>query len=144
MKDVIFEVCVFNTLTGAYEYVEVTEEVFHAFQRSGWHIDYTNRRFQQFESRFSELRGPGGSSFEDSSALAFDVDFAQIVMTEQAKAALAKAIRQLSKDELCLIKAVFIDGKSVRGYAKEIGMPMMTVQNRKKQLLKKIRYVMKE
>jgi len=37
-----YEVTVFNTVTGKYEKVSVSKEVYHAFMRTGWNIKDNN------------------------------------------------------------------------------------------------------
>lgn len=50
-----------------------------------------------------------------------------------------KALYNLDYDEYKLIKALFFDGKTVREYAKKIGIPKSTVENRKKSIMKKMK-----
>ena len=56
---------------------------------------------------------------------------------------LKKALLRLSNEEYKIIKALFYDEKSVRKYAREVGIPVMTIQNKKKKILQKLKKFLK-
>ena len=49
-----------------------------------------------------------------------------------------EALDQLNKDERKIIDLLFFEGKTVRECADELGAPTMTIQCRKKKILKKL------
>ena len=68
-------------------------------------------------------------------AIGRDVDYEKEIIISK----LLDEIKTLTDDEQMLIKGVYIDGKTLREIAKEIGLPVMTLQNRKKKVLKKLK-----
>ena len=56
---------------------------------------------------------------------------------------LKKALLKLDNDEYKMIRELFFKEKTVREYAKVLGLPYATVQYKKKQLLKKLKNLMK-
>lgn len=48
-------------------------------------------------------------------------------------------IKTLRNDEQMLIKELYIDGKTLRELSNELGVPIMTIQNRKKKILEKLK-----
>lgn len=57
---------------------------------------------------------------------------------------LKQALLKLDNNEYELIKALFYDERTVREYAKTLGIPFMTLQNRKKKILQKIKKYLKQ
>ena len=56
---------------------------------------------------------------------------------------LKKALLKLDNDEYKMIRELFFKEKTVREYAKVLGLPYATVQYKKKQVLKKLKNLMK-
>lgn len=56
---------------------------------------------------------------------------------------LKKALLKLDDHEYKLIKELFFNGKTVREYAKNVGIPFTTIQSRKEQILKKLKKIIK-
>ena len=56
---------------------------------------------------------------------------------------LKKALLKLDNDEYKMIRELFFKEKTVREYAKVLGLPYATVQYKKKQVLKKLKKLMK-
>lgn len=48
-------------------------------------------------------------------------------------------IKTMNLDEQMLIKRLYVDGKTLREISDETGLPIMTIQNRKKKILKKLK-----
>lgn len=48
-------------------------------------------------------------------------------------------IKNLTYEEQMLIKGLYIEGKTLRELSKELGAPIMTIQNRKKRILEKLK-----
>lgn len=68
-------------------------------------------------------------------AIGRNVDYEKEVLISQV----LDEIKSLNHDEQMLIKALYIDGKTLREISKETGLPVMTLQNRKKKILKKLK-----
>lgn len=64
-----------------------------------------------------------------------DVDYEKEVLISQV----LEEIKSLNHDDQMLIQELYINGKTLREMSKEIGLPVMTLQNRKKKILKKLR-----
>ncbi len=56
---------------------------------------------------------------------------------------LEEALFQLNDEEYNLIKALFFEQKTLREYAKMLGIPFMTIQNRKNKILEKLKKFLK-
>ena len=70
-----------------------------------------------------------------------DVDFEvqKKIELEQLK----KELLKLSEDDYKIIKALFFNEQTVRKYAKQTGIPVMTIQNRKMKILEKLKKILK-
>lgn len=64
-----------------------------------------------------------------------NVDYDKEVIISQA----LDEIKNLTYEEQMLIKGLYIEGKTLRELSKELGNPVMTLQNRKKKVLKKLK-----
>ncbi len=64
-----------------------------------------------------------------------NVDYNKEVIISQ----ILDEIKNLTYEEQMLIKGLYIDGKTLRELSKELGNPVMTLQNRKKKILKKLK-----
>lgn len=68
-------------------------------------------------------------------AIGRDVDYAKEVLISQV----LDEIKSLNHDDQILVKELYIDGKTLREMSEETGVPVMTLQNRKKKLLRKLK-----
>lgn len=68
-------------------------------------------------------------------AVGKNVDYEKEVLISQV----LDEIKALNQDEQMLIKALYIDGKTLREMSNETGIPIMTLQNRKRKVLENIR-----
>lgn len=133
---------VYNTATGKYEEVDVSDEVYTAYTRSGWNIDDNNSSFYRHEIQISSLMGSENSNHEN---------FHELISAERHTEYLAErrlwieqiknAIMLLSPDEQMLIRALFFEGMSEREYAKCLGIPQRTINNRKFRLISKLKKI---
>ena len=46
---------IYNTMTGEFELVQVTKEVFQTYRRTKWHIEDSTERFYKHETQMSSL-----------------------------------------------------------------------------------------
>lgn len=56
---------------------------------------------------------------------------------------LKKALLELTEDEYKIIKALFYKEKTIREYAKKLGIPFTTLQSRKDKIIKKLKKILK-
>jgi DNA-directed RNA polymerase specialized sigma subunit len=123
--------------------IEATKNEYVKWRKEKDHSDYVQEQQQNSGFQFvsyqyldSEDALLNEASLEDT-GINIEADYIE----SDEKAALKKALSQLSEDEYHMIGYFFLSGNkgTVRGYADITGIPVMTVQNRKKALLKKIK-----
>lgn len=68
-------------------------------------------------------------------AVGLDVDYGKEVLISQV----FDEIKTLNHDEQMLIKALYIDGKTLREISEKTSTPVMTLHNRKRKILTKIK-----
>lgn len=134
---------VYNPASGEYEDVEVTEEVYNVYRRTGWNMDKNDAKHFANSTPFSSLIGGDDGAYENFSEFISDADNPLLIMTDKlSRQTLRRALDALSDEEYRLISAIYISGKSEREYAEETGIPPMTVHDRKVRILKKIKKFM--
>lgn len=131
---------VFNAATGKYDDVEVSDEVFTAYTRSGWNIDDNNASFYKHEIQISSLIGNEDDNYENFHEFLTPERYTEHLVErrlwiEQIK----NGILQLSPDEQKLIRALFFEGISEREYARRMEIPQKTINNRKLKLITKLK-----
>ena len=57
MSEKTYILNVYNTMTGEFELVQVTKEVFQTYRRTKWHIEDSTERFYKHETQMSSLIG---------------------------------------------------------------------------------------
>ena len=55
---------IYNTMTGEFELVQVTKEVFQTYRRTKWHIEDSTERFYKHETQMSSLIGGANDGYE--------------------------------------------------------------------------------
>lgn len=68
-------------------------------------------------------------------AIGRNVDYEKEVLISQV----LDEIKSLNQDEQMLIKGLYIDGNTLREISEKTGIPVMTLQNRKKKILFKLK-----
>ena len=138
-----YTLSVYDTLTGKYENVPVTEEIYRVYRRTGWNIEDNNASFYEHEIQFSQLIGGDDGAYENFREFVSDTDVtSNAAMDSIYKELLYKAMASLAENEADLITALFFDGKTEREYAAETGIPQKTVNDRKQRILVKIKKFM--
>ncbi len=131
---------VYNTATRKYENVEVSDEVYTAYTRSGWNIDDNNSSFYKHEIQISSLVKNEDINYENFHELSsVERHTEHLVERRLGIEKIKNAILILSPDEQMLIRALFFEGVSEREYASRLGIPQKTLNNRKLKLLSKLR-----
>lgn len=128
-----FILTTFDTLTGKYEEVPVTEDVYRFYRRSQWNERHRNSMFQRneiTESRFKSINSTEDEEFIINGCP--DNGAETIFFQDYEKERVEAAIEELSFKYRESIYALFFEGLSERQYSKSRGIPLMTVNNRKR------------
>ena len=64
MSEKVYVLNVYNTMTGQYELIQVTKEVFQAYRRTKWNIEDSTERFFKHETQMSSLIGGENDGYE--------------------------------------------------------------------------------
>ncbi len=129
---------VFNSATGNFEDVEVTEAVYNAYRRSGWNMDKNDAKHSANSTPFSSLIGGDNGTYENFSEFVSETDNPLFIVSDKlARQSLHRALNILSDEETALITALFFEEKTERQYADEIGVFRNAVHKKKVRILKK-------
>ncbi len=133
---------VYNTITSKYENVEVSDEVYSAYTRSGWNIDDNNSSFYKHEIQISSTVDSEDENYENfHEFLSAERHTEFLVVRQSGIEQIKNAIMLLSPDEQILIRALFYDGMSEREVARRFRIPQKTLNNRKRKLLSKLKKI---
>ena len=64
MSEKAYILNIYNTMTGEFELVQVTKEVFQTYRRTKWHIEDSTERFYKHETQMSSLIGGENDGYE--------------------------------------------------------------------------------
>ena len=64
MSEKVYVLNVYNTMTGQYELIQVTKEVFQTYRRTKWNIEDSTERFFKHETQMSSLIGGENEGYE--------------------------------------------------------------------------------
>ena len=130
-----------NTANGKYENVEVTEEVYRAYMRTGWNIKDNDESFFKHQIQFSALLGNIDDAVENFKELMnAKADTEEIVELNTDLQMLCKAMKKLSKDELQLI---YFENKTERECAEIYAISQKNINKKKKRILCKLNKLIK-
>lgn len=131
---------VYNTMTGLYEDVEVSEEVYCEYRRGQWRINKNEDKHRAGEIPFSVLLGGDGGEYENFSEFADDSRSPELLLAEQEQIKiLHTAMHNLPEEDRELLQAIFFEGLSEREYAKRQGVSQPTVHWKKVRILKNLK-----
>lgn len=127
---------VYDTMSGKYTDVEVTDEVYIHYNRTQWNIDDNDDSFFKHEIQFSALTGGLNDAFENFREFKTEYD-------ETEKKAVHKVLVKrlydclnfLPENDRKLIQMIFFEGKSERECAEIYGVNQKNINKRKKQIL---------
>lgn len=140
-----YKVNVFNTLTGKYETVPVSEEVYHAYTRTDWNIKDNDKSFYKHEIQFSILGKAENDSFENFHEFIDTSNNPEKLLIKRAEdQTLHTALSKLTNDEFELIQALLFNGQTESSYAKSVGVKQQTIHKKKERILKKIKKFLSE
>ena len=135
-----YTLSVYNHATRRFETVEVTKEVYHAYQRTEWNIDDNDTSFYAHEIQFSSLIGGSENAFQNFREF-IDTENTPDKVIERSEmiAAVRRAISSLSPEDQELVWARFFDGITLRQYAQLKGVAHTTIHARERSILKKLK-----
>lgn len=143
MADNKYKLNVYNTTTKKYEEVEISEELYNVYRRTGWNIENNDKRYFDHEIQMSSLIGGDKGAYENFREF-IDTDNTpeNVVLEAMQNEDLIKALSFLDKDELVLINAVYFNRMTMREYSEKYKIPLMTAQDRKTRILKKLKKIL--
>lgn len=142
MSEENYIISVFNPTTRQAEEIAVSEAIRNEFRRGAWNIENNDRSFRKHETTITDLSGGQGGSYENFHEFRSDEDDpARVVAALFERRDLHQALTRLEDSDRELLWAIFIEGKSERRTAAEMGLPYMTVHSRKVRLLQKLKKI---
>lgn len=131
---------VYNTCTGKYENVAVTEEVYREYRRTGWTIENNDASFYDHEIQFSQLIGGNDGAYENFHEFVSDEKVTEnaalnAIRIEQ----LNEILPTLSAKEREVIELLYMDGYSAAEAGSMLGISKQAVNKRKRAAFEKIR-----
>ncbi len=124
------------------KYYETTKEIYEVYYRMDRRERYLEERdLKKGVVNFSDMGDNYCSAEEILSDK--DMDIEVEVMNKMLMETVLEAISILDEEEKWLIQELFFCGKSQRQLSKETDIPLMTINNRKKRVLDKLRKQLK-
>ena len=125
----IYTISVYNTLTGRYEEVTVTQEVYHEYRRGEWRIQKNDEKHRANETSFCALIGGENGESERFQEFADTESNPEIMIIKKAlRSELHQAMDSLDESDRSLIRAIFYDGKSEREVAASSGLTQQMIR----------------
>lgn len=120
------------------KYYETTKEVYEVYYQMDRRERYLEERdLNKGVINFCDIDNGHYSAEEILSDK--DTDIEEEVINSVLIKTVLEAIMTLDEEEKWLIQELFFCGKSQRQLSKETGIPLMTITNRKKRVLKKLK-----
>ncbi len=131
---------VYDSLTGTYLDVEVSEEVYHCYRRATWLMQKQDRRFYAHETQFTSLTGGQDATLENFDEFrVYENDPERLLCDRVMDPRLADAFWRLTPAERRLLSLLVIEGYTERWYAQRTGLSQKTIHNKKVRALKKMK-----
>lgn len=131
---------IYDSATGAYVDVEVTQEVYDFYRRNAWAIRRNNTRFYSHEIQFSSLIGGENDPFERfSEFLSLSDDPLNIICLNAETRKIIDAFQHLPYGDQHLLYFLIVEGYTEREYGKRMLVPQQTIHNRKRTALNKLK-----
>lgn len=124
------------------KYYETTKEIYEVYYRMDRRERYLEERdIKKGVVNFSDM----GYSYCSAEEILSDkdTDIETEIMNKMLMETVLEAISILDEEEKWLIQELFFCGKSQRQLSKETDIPLMTINNRKKRVLDKLRKQLK-
>ena len=136
----IYTISVYNTITGQYEEVTVTKEVYHEYRRGEWRIRKNDEKHRANETSFCALNG--GENVESERFREFSDTESNpeiIIMKKALRSELYQAIYSLNESDRSLIRAIFYEKKSEQEIVARNGVTQQMISRKKRRILKKLK-----
>ena len=130
MSEKVYVLNVYNTMTGQYELIQVTKEVFQTYRRTKWNIEDSTERFFKHETQMSSLIGGENEGYERPENQAIEGMVFQ---------SLRNVLDLLPPKDYELVYELYFKNCTERECAQRLGMSQQAVHERKKRILKKIK-----
>lgn len=127
---------IYDSATGAYHDVEVSQEVYDFYRRDAWAMQRQDTRFYAHEIQFSSLVGGKDGAFENfSEFISREADPQGILCRRVDIKIIVEAFQSLSLPNQHLLYFLVVEGHTERWYGQKMGMHHMTVHNKKERAL---------
>lgn len=134
---------IYDSATGTYHDVEVSQEIYNCYRRTAWGIQKNDKRFYANEIQFSSLIGGLNQAFENFDEFRTTAgDPQQILCDATMRRRILEAFQGLSPSERRILQLLVIEGHPEQWYADRTGLSQQTVHNRKKSALRKLQKVL--
>lgn len=131
---------VYNTMTGQYELIQVTKEVFQTYRRTKWNIEDSTERFFKHETQMSSLIGGENDGYERfHEFIDYDNTPENQAIEEMVFQSLHNVLELLPPKDYELIYELYFKNLTERECAQRLGMSQQAIHERKKRILKKIK-----
>lgn len=120
--------------------VEVSEAVYRAYHKERESERYQNKLIRQHELSLEQFQEDGVNA--EYLIVRVQPDIVDKLIHQEQLEALWSALQSLPSDEHSLIKELFFNEKSERKLASELGVPRMTLSDKKRRILGKLKKLM--
>ncbi len=125
---------VYNTVTGKYEFIDLSEPVHSELKQWNWRQEKQDVSIHKHEVMVSELHGDYETFREFADITDVEDDAIKLMMIKQ----LHICIEQLTENERELISALFFYGMTECEYADLIGQTQQNINKKKQRILSKL------
>ena len=140
MSEKVYVLNVYNTMTGQYELIQVTKEVFQTYRRTKWNIEDSTKRFFKHETQMSSLIGGENEGYERfHEFIDYDNTPENQAIEEMVFQSLRNVLDLLPPKDYELVYELYFKNRTERECAQKLGMSQQAVHERKKRILKKIK-----
>ncbi len=122
--------------------VEVSEAVYRAYHKEREAERYQNKLIRQNELSLERFREDGVNI--DYLIVCVQPDIVDKLIHQEQLKALWSALQSLPEDERSLIYELFFNEKSERMLASKLGVPRMTLSDKKNRILRKLKKFMEK
>ena len=140
MSEKVYVLNVYNTMTGQYELIQVTKEVFQAYRRTKWNIEDSTERFFKHETQMSALIGGENEGYERFHEF---IDYENTPENQAIEEMVFQSLRNvldlLPPKDYELVYELYFKNRTERECAQRLGMSQQAIHERKKRILKKIK-----
>ena len=140
MSEKVYVLNVYNTMTGQYELIQVTKEVFQTYRRTKWNIEDSTERFFKHETQMSSLIGGENDGYERfHEFIDYDNTPENQAIEEMVFQSLHNVLELLPPKDYELIYELYFKNHTERECAQRLGMSQQAIHERKKRILEKIK-----